>query len=109
MYVNGYRRMWIVVMFDLPTETKRARKNYSEFRKSLLKDGFFMVQFSVYLRHCASRENADVHLARVERNLPPDGEVRVLTITDKQFELMRVFLGKTRKQPEQPPSQMQLF
>lgn len=109
MFINGYRCMWIMVMFDLPTETKSARRNYALFRKFLLTDGFSQMQYSVYLRHCASRENAEVHLSRVERNLPPDGEVRVMTITDKQFEMMRVFLGKTRRMPEQSPSQMQLF
>ncbi len=101
--------MWIIVMFDLPTETKRARRNYSQFRKSLLQDGFSQMQYSVYLRHCASRENADVHLARVKKQLPPAGEVRILTITDKQFEMMQIFLGQIRKNPEPTPCQMQLF
>lgn len=109
MFVNGYRCMWIVVMFDLPVETKKARRNYTLFRKSLLKDGFIQMQFSIYCRHCASQENANVHLARVERNLPPDGEVRILTITDKQFERMQIFFGKKRKLPEPAPCQTLLF
>lgn len=109
MFISGYRCMWLVVMFDLPTETKTARRNYALFRKFLLKDGFIQMQYSVYLRHCASRENADVHLARVERQIPPAGEVRTLTVTDKQFELMQVFQGKTRIQIEKPPCQLQLF
>lgn len=109
MIVNGYRCMWIVVMFDLPVETKQARRNYTLFRKSLLQDGFIQMQFSIYCRHSASQENANVHLARVERSLPPDGEVRILTITDKQFERMQVFLGKKRKMPAQPPAQTLLF
>jgi CRISPR-associated protein Cas2 len=101
--------MWIVVMFDLPVETKQARRSYSIFRKSLLGDGFIQMQFSIYCRHSASQENANVHLSRVERNLPPDGEVRILTITDKQFERMRIFFWKKRKMPEPPPSQTLLF
>lgn len=109
MLVNGYRCMWVLVMFDLPTDTKKARRDYSQFRKFLLEDGFRKMQFSIYLRHCPSQENADVHTSRVENRLPPDGEVRIITITDKQFERMEVFLGKLRKPPEQAPRQMLLF
>lgn len=107
--ISGYRCMWIVAMFDLPVLTKEDRRAYAKFRKSLLKNGFVQMQFSVYIRHCASEENADVHIQRIQGALPPDGEVRLLTITDKQFERMRVFWGKTRKSTEQPPRQLELF
>jgi CRISPR-associated protein Cas2 len=109
MFISGYRCMWVVAMFDLPVDTKAARKEYATFRKKLLKDGFTRMQFSVYIRHCASEENADVHVQRVERSVPPDGEVRIITVTDKQFERMRVFWGKKRKAPEPPPQQLELF
>jgi CRISPR-associated protein Cas2 len=101
--------MWVVTMFDLPVDTKKARRAYADFRKLLLKDGFNRMQFSVYARHCASEENALVHIQRVERSVPPDGEVRIITITDKQFERMRVFWGKIRKLPEAAPNQLELF
>ncbi len=101
--------MWVVAMFDLPVDTKKARRAYTDFRKFLLKDGFTMMQFSVYIRHCASEENAIVHVQRVERSVPPDGEVRIITITDKQFERMRIFWGKMRKPPAPPPAQLELF
>ena len=101
--------MWVVVMFDLPTDTKAARRAYTQFRKKLLQDGFTRMQYSVYIRHCASEENADVHIKRVERWIPDDGEVRVLWITDKQFERMHVFWGKMRKPTEPPPQQLELF
>jgi len=101
--------MWVVAMFDLPTDTKKARREYALFRKFLLKDGFTMMQYSVYIRHCPSKENAVVHVSRIEAHVPPDGEVRILTITDKQFERMCVFLGKMRKTPQAPPKQMELF
>ena len=101
--------MWVLTMFDLPVDTKRARKEYAQFRKTLLKDGFTRMQYSIYARHCASEENANVHVQRVERSVPPDGEVRIITITDKQFERMRIFLGKIRKQPQSPPQQLELF
>ena len=54
MLINGYRCMWVIVLFDLPTETKRARKEYAQFRKKLLENGFVKMQYSVYLRNCPS-------------------------------------------------------
>jgi len=109
MELSAYRTMWLLTMFDLPTDTKKARKDYTRFRKALIKDGFTMMQYSVYIRHCASEENADVHDGRVVAVLPPDGEVRLIRITDKQYERMRVFWGKRRKQAEPPPRQLELF
>ena len=109
MQLNGYRLMWLIAMFDLPTDTPAARKAYARFRKALIEDGFTMMQYSVYSRFCPSRESANVHEKRVINHLPPDGEVRLLRITDKQFERMQVFWGKMRKPVEQPPQQLQLF
>lgn len=109
MYLSGYRCMWVLTMFDLPVDTKAARRAYAHFRKKLIADGFTQMQFSVYVRHCASEENARVHAQRVERMLPADGEVRVIIITDKQYERMQVFWGKRRRRPEPPPPQLELF
>ena len=109
MIINGYRAMWILVMFDLPTDTKKARRDYALFRKNLLKDGFWMLQYSVYARPCPSEENVEVHHGRVRRFLPPDGEVRILLFTDKQFARMQVFHGKMRKPPEEQPEQLEFF
>lgn len=109
MQLSGYRSMWVVTMFDLPTDTKESRRDYSHFRKMLLEDGFTQTQYSIYSRHCASEENAAVHIQRVERNVPPDGEVRILTITDRQFERMRIFWGKMRMSPSVAPQQLELF
>ena len=109
MAFGGYRTVWIIVMFDLPTDTKRARKDYAKFRKHIMQDGFIMMQFSVYARHCASEENAYVHSGRVRDSLPPEGEVRIITITDKQFGRMQVFYGKKRKKLERAPQQISLF
>ena len=109
MQISGYRCMWVLTMFDLPVDTKKARKAYSQFRKFLIKDGFNMLQFSVYGRHCPSEENANVHIQRISQSVPPDGEVRIITLTDKQFERMRIFWGKMRKSPELPGKQLELF
>lgn len=96
MELNGYRIMWLFVLFDLPTETKKDRKNASKFRKSLLQDGFTMMQFSVYSRHCASSESADVHEKRIHKLLPPLGKVSILRITDKQYGGMTNFWEKQK-------------
>lgn len=106
MRLSEYRILWILVLFDLPTETKKDRKNYSTFRKKLQKDGFTMFQFSIYLRHCPSRENADVHIKRVKKSLPPSGHVGILTITDKQFGSIELFFGP--RQTERPVESQQL-
>lgn len=101
--------MWVVVFFDLPTETATDRRQYTQFRKGLLKDGFVMLQYSVYSRHCASSESATVHSRRIKIILPPRGEVRILKITEKQFERMEVFRGIKRIPTETAPQQLSLF
>ena len=101
--------MWVLAMFDLPVDTRKSRRDYTQFRKRLLKDGFAMLQYSVYIRHCASEENAQVHFGRVAAFLPDDGEVRLLCITDKQYEKMGVFWGKKRKPRAPAPAQLELF
>ena len=105
----GWRSMWVLAMFDLPTDTPSSRKAYTRFRKDLLDDGFTMMQYSVYQRHCASIENADVHVARMGDVLPPAGEVRFLTITDKQFSRIKVFWGKKRTKTAPAAPQLELF
>ena len=106
---NEYRIMWVLVFFDLPTETKKERKQYSVFRKKLLNDGFTMFQFSIYVRHCASRENAQVHINRVKKSLPPHGHVGILCITDKQFSKMELFIAKKETKVVTPYQQLELF
>ncbi len=106
---SEYRIMWVFVLFDLPTETKKDRKAYAEFRKNMLKDGFGMFQFSIYLRHCPSRENADVHIKRVKSFLPQKGQVCILCITDKQFGQMELFVGRKVEQIRTEGTQLELF
>ncbi len=106
---SEYRIMWILVLFDLPTETKRDRKASAEFRKNLLKDGFTMFQFSSYIRHCASIENAQVHIKRVKSFMPEFGKVGMLCITDKQFGNMEIFYGKKQARSPVQGIQLELF
>ena len=107
--LNAYRIMWVLVFFDLPTETKKDRKVYSDFRKNLMADGFSMFQFSIYLRHSASAENAEVHIKRVKKNLPEKGHVGIMSITDKQFGMMEIFQGKKLADPVDIPQPLELF
>ena len=106
---SAYRVMWVLVFFDLPTETKKERKAADRFRKNLLSDGFTMFQFSIYLRNCPSRENAKVHVKRVKVSLPEHGKVCILEITDKQFGSMELFHGEKNVDLPQPQQQLQLF
>ena len=101
--------MWVMVFFDLPTETKKDRKLAAKFRKMLLDDGFSMFQFSIYTRFCASRENADVHIKRVKYNLPPEGQVGIMHITDKQFGMMEIFYGTQKHETQRPSQQLEIF
>ena len=101
--------MWLFVMFDLPVDTKAARRAYAQFRKFLLKDGFTQVQYSVYARVCASEENMRVHSRRVEYRVPDDGEVRLICITDKQFERQQIFWGKFASNPRRPRNSSNFF
>lgn len=106
---SEYRIMWILVFFDLPTETKRDKKAYLDFRKALQKDGFTMFQFSIYVRHCASIENANVHIKRIKGFLPQYGKVGIMCITDKQFSNIHLFYGAVPQRPNAPLQQLELF
>ena len=103
---SEYRIMWVLVLFDLPTETKKEKKAYSDFRKNLQRDGFTMFQFSIYVRHCASQENAEVH---IKPFLPEHGQIGIMCITDKQFGNIELFYGKKVQPPNTPGQQLELF
>ena len=107
--LSEYRVMWVMVFFDLPTETKKDRKEFAAFRKFLQEDGFTMFQFSIYVRNCASSENAEVHMKRVYSFLPEFGKVGVMCITDKQFGNIKLFYGKKPQKPNAPGQQLELF
>ena len=106
---SEYKIMCVLVFFDLPTETKKERKAAAKFRKDLLTDGFTMFQFSIYLRHCPSMENAEVHIKRVKKCLPEYGEVGILCITDKQFGNIEIFSAQKPKESQPVCQQLELF
>jgi CRISPR-associated protein Cas2 len=107
--LNKYQIMWVFVYFDLPTHTKQDRKRAGDFRKMLLKDGFAMVQYSIYARHCSSRENAEVHKRRVKNQLPQNGDIIIFEITDAQFGNMEFYKGLDRSRRPDTPQQLEMF
>lgn len=107
--LSEYRVMWVLVFFDLPTNTKREKKISAVFRKNLIKDGFSMFQFSIYIRNCPSIENAAVHIGRVKKILPEYGKVVIMKITDKQFADMELFVGKKNTDLPSVEQQLELF
>jgi CRISPR-associated protein Cas2 len=107
--LNQYKSMWVLVLFDLPTDTKKDRRIAGLFRKELLNDGFAMFQFSIYARFCASRENMEVHINRVQKCLPEHGKISIMQFTDRQFGLTKIFYGKKPLENEKPSQQLELF
>lgn len=106
---NAYRIMWVLVFYDLPTETKENMRDANLFRKRLLDDGFSLFQFSMYIRHCPSRENAQVHIKRVKSMLPKAGKVAIMCITDKQFGDIEIFFARNKESPPPTFQQLELF
>lgn len=107
--LSAYRLMWVVVMFDLPVVEKAERKAATDFRNALLDMGFEMAQFSVYMRFCAGQAQVDTYAKRVEVALPEGGKVNILTFTDKQYERIVTFHGKSKQPPNKTPDQFDLF
>ena len=107
--LNAYRIMWLFVFFDLPTHTKTERRHAAQFRKALEKDGFAMMQYSVYVRHCVSKENMEVHIRRVRKSMPPSGMTSILSVTDKQYGEILNFWGKVERAGPEIPQQLEFF
>ena len=107
--LNAYKIMWLFVMFDLPTQTKKNKKDSALFRKNLEKDGFVMHQYSVYIRFCGSLESAEAHINRVRKFIPEAGRVSILTITDKQYSNIINVWGKIEQKVQKKPVQLEFF
>ena len=88
--------MRLFVMFDLPTNTKRDRQYATKFRSHLIRNGFDMLQFSIYIRVCKGQDETDKYINRIKKALPPKGNVRVLQITDKQYGRMEILVGEEK-------------
>ena len=96
----SYRFVRVLIMFDLPVDTKAQVRNYTKFRKELIKQGFLMMQYSIYVKSCLNKEAAQGTINNVRRYLPRDGHVRSLIITEKQFEKMTILVGEENRNLE---------
>lgn len=96
--MNKYMR--ILIFFDLPVKTKAERRMATRFRSFLLNDGYHMVQYSVYARVCNGMDAVEKHRARVKQNLPENGAIRMLVITEKQYEAIDILLGNLTQADE---------
>lgn len=103
------RFMWLFVFFDLPTKTKPERRAASRFRNFLLKDGYMMIQFSVYARICNGKDRVDKHMQRLQGTLPEKGSIRAMQITDKQYERTKILVGTKKNNEETKAEQLVLF
>lgn len=88
--------MRILVFFDLPVKTAAERKAATQFRNFLIKDGYHMIQYSVYARICNGNDDVDKHEARLDQHLPRAGAVRSLVITEKQYDSIKILLGTSK-------------
>lgn len=101
--------MWLIALFDLPVDSISRKRAYTHFRRDLLRDGFDMLQYSVYARYCPSEEASEVHRKRVRQSVPAEGQVRILSLTDHQFGKMEIYSGLKRLRTEKRPLQLEFF
>ena len=101
--------MWVMVIFDLPVTIKAERARATKFRQCLLDEGFSMMQFSVYLRFTAGKEQALAITNRIGRKVPKAGKVDVLFFTDKQYSNIYSFRGRNDQPKPETPGQLLLF
>lgn len=94
------RFMRIIVFFDLPVKTKANRREATRFRNYLLNDGYHMLQYSVYARVCNGIDAVEKHRNRIKQNLPDNGAIRMLVITEKQYESIDILLGRLTQADE---------
>ena len=96
--MSRYDRMKLICMFDLPTDTINEKRAYRNFRKTLIENGFFMLQYSIYVRTCPNRVFAQKYIPKLKTVAPTNGSIRILLITEKQYDDMVIILGKKSSQ-----------
>lgn len=96
-------------MFDLPSKTKNERRIYRRFRKVLLGLGFTKIQFSVYVKFAEQKDHCEIFKRRIKKALPRKGNIRIFTLTDKQYQSMEVFENSQQKTNAPPPPDFIVF
>ena len=107
--MSEIRFMRIIVFFDLPVKTKEEKRVYVRFRKFLIDDGYDMIQFSVYSRLVNGEDAIDKHYMRLIKNIPPEGSIRFLQVTERQYSAMKLLLGKKTVKEKKVGAQMTLM
>jgi len=103
------RFMRILVFFDLPVKKKVDRKFATQFRNFLLKDGFYMIQYSVYGRICKGADAVEKHMSRIKCKVPPSGSIRLMQVTDSQYSRMETLIGDVKNEEKLSNDQLLLF
>ncbi len=104
------RPMRLLVFFDLPTTSDAARRRYTKFRKFLLRDGYHMLQYSVYARFCNGLDAVEKHEKRLQERAPGEGSIRLMVVTDKQYGEMDIIVGDpTPEEQLVGPQQLTIF
>lgn len=103
------RVMWLLVLFDLPVVTVMQKKRAALFRKNLLKNGFCMLQYSVYKRHFITMKKAEVYIRQIKLWLPSQGHVIIIPIPDKSYAKRVQFYGHDLQKNEVAPSLLTIF
>ena len=101
--------MRLLVFFDLPVKKKSERRSATQFRNYLIKDGFYMIQFSLYGRICNTIESAKAHEERIALHVPKSGSVRSMIVTEKQYSSMSILVGKAKPKEKKIQSQQISF
>ena len=101
--------MWLLVVFDFPTQTKIERRRYTQFRNHLLEEGFLQMQYSVYIRNTPTFPVANSLAHRLGNLVPEKGKCSFLFLTDKQYGLTINFYGRKKEKTEEEPQQLLLF
>lgn len=108
-HFSGYKFMWVMVLFDLPTTTPQERREYTQFRSFLLDNGFEMAQYSVYVKHTNGKDAVQAITRKVEAAMPPEGKVDILQFTDKQYENIVCLRGRRSGESPKNPQQLVMF
>ncbi|OON99250.1 MAG: CRISPR-associated endonuclease Cas2 [Epulopiscium sp. Nele67-Bin004] len=107
--ISPYKSMWLIVSFDISTQTKIDRRRANNFRKDLITLGFIRLQLSIYSKYCYSKDKADRTSAKIKTFLPANGHVTIFFLTDRQFGLTKNFFGGIEEVIEEPEDSMFLF
>lgn len=91
-----YRQMRLILMFDLPTDDDIDKKIYSKFKKDIFKLGYTMIQYSVYVKCVNSQSKVQQEVDKINKSLPKRGNIRIIAITEAQYEKMYILRGKRK-------------